>query len=227
MRRGYLAALALSVGPLAGTASADVITFRGVGHASVVSIAGVRTGTFWAGELNWRWATPDPAGQPHDIYSYCVDVAHNLASSQTVSLESSDDLFDSTPDGGKKAAWLFNKYAAGIRGNANDAQADISAAALQVAIWESMLDSSYNLGQGRFRLTSNGAVRTQALLYLADLYSKPGGGYHTSEALWLDVANPNTGQDQITRMPPIPEPGTMLLLGTGVAALCARRRRLA
>jgi hypothetical protein len=225
MQRCCVLALALTIGPLAGSARADMIRFQGIGHASTVSIGGVRTGTFWAGELNWNWVTPDPAGQPHDFYTYCVDIAHNLTNPQTVNLASTNGLFTTTPDGGKKAAWLFNQYAAGIRSNPNDAVADILAAALQVSIWEAMLDPTMNLSSGLFRLTSNGAVKTQALVYLGALYSGP-GGYNTSEAQWLDVPGNVPGQDQITTLPPqVPEPSILAVLATGVAGFCAFRRK--
>lgn len=92
-------------------------------------------------------------------------------------------------DTGDKVAWLFNTFAEGIRLSGTD----IQAAALQVAIWEALYDSSPDLGAGNFQLTTVGAIRDQANAYLSALDAGP-GGYQTSSAGWLDTSH---GQDQV------------------------------
>ncbi len=187
-------------------ARADVINFNGLGRGSAVSTTLSLGGTTYvrnvlAGQLNWTWAA---TGQ--SFYAYCVDLVNYLQSPQTVSKVSSTGFTNGVVNGGAKAAWLFNTYAAAIFGSGSNTQA----AALQVAIWEAMYDTTNSLTGGAFRLATTGAIRTQAQTYLNALYSGP-GGYQTSVATILSTSR---GQDQITR---VPEPATLVFFGLGCA----------
>lgn len=220
---GILALIALTMTPALATAS--TIDWRGLGHAAQVSISGVRSGSFMAGELNWQWIGTVPDGFANRFYSYCVDVTRNLADPQTVTQRSSDNFTNGVVDGGDKAAWLFNTYAAGIRSNTNSTTANIQAAALQVAIWEAMYDTTGNLGVGNFRLNTTGAIRTQAQRYVSSLYNAGSDIYRQSVATILDVVSPNAGQDQIVAK--VSEPSTLLLMGVAFLMFAKRTRRSA
>lgn len=207
-------------------AYAEVIDFLGVGRHTNVSIGGVRSGTFAAGELNWRWDGTAPEGFAQSFYSYCVDVTQNLRNEQTVTERSSNNFTNGVVGGGAKAAWLVNTFADGIRAISNIAEANTKAAALQVAIWEAMYDTTAGLGSGAFYLTGgslNSAVRTQAETYLSMLYGE-NGSYNTSVARVLDVRGAN-GQDQIVSS--VSEPSTLLLLGVAFLAVARRARKTA
>ena len=201
---------------------ASEINFQRLGHGSAVSVSGVRNGSFMAGELDWQWVGAAPEGFAQSFYSYCVDVSQNLADPQTVAPRSSDGFTNGVAEGGAKAAWLFNTYAAGVRANTNSATANLQAAALQISIWEAMYDTSANLAGGNFILNTAGAIRTQAQTYLSSLYA-PSGSYLTGVATVLDVAAQGRGQDQIVSR--VSEPSTLLLMGVAFLLFAKRARR--
>jgi len=110
--------------------------------------------------------------------------------------------------------WLINQLNSGLTNK--------KAAGLQVAIWETVYDHTgagefaYNLGGGNFKLVTTGDVRTEAQNWL-DMAgeSNLGGYYHFTN---------NSKQDYIMANP-VPEPATMLGLGSAVAMMIARRRK--
>jgi hypothetical protein len=203
-------------------AEASAIDFQGLGHGAAVTVAGVRNGTVMAGELNWQWIGTPPDGFAQTFYSYCLDVANNLFDGQLVTPRSTSGFTNGAIDGGEKAAWLFEHYAADIRAN-DTPSADTQAAALQVAIWEAMYDTSADLGEGMFRLTTTGDIRTQAEAYLTALYNAGANIYRQSVGTVLDVARGDRGQDQIVAK--VSEPSTLLLVGMAFLIFARRARR--
>ena len=212
--------LLTSVAMLVSTpVSADTVNFMGSGKGLGVVIHSPSLGdiSVKAGELNW--ARTSGTELPALFYSYCVDANHYLVSPQTFTVRSSDDL--DTPgvtDAGGKAAWLVNTYAEQIHATGSN----LDAAGLQIAIWTALYNENGSFTSGPFKLLTTGEVATRAQFFLTTLFSGP-TGFQTSTAKWLDTP---TGQDQ---MIPVPEPGSMLLLGTGLAAgwRAVRKRRSA
>lgn len=206
----------------ASSASADVIDFTGLGKNAAISATLTQGSTTYvrnvsAGELTWSWIGATPDGFASSFYSYCIDLVNYLSDPQTVTVGWSEGFTNGVANGGAKAAWLFNTFAAVV----HTAGTGIQAAALQVAIWEAMYDTydPSGLTTGNFRLATSGAIATQANAYLSALY--PDGVYQTSVA---GVLATDHGQDQVTSR--VSEPSTLLLLGAGLALVARRARRL-
>jgi hypothetical protein len=198
----------------------------GMGKAAFVRIAvdGVNRGVV-VGEFRWNWDPETPAGYDDRFYTYCADARTSLVNGDTVAIRSTDLLtVAGVPDAGGKAAWLFNTYAPSIRGRMDVQDPRTRAASLQVAIWETMLDTASNLSTGTIKLVSNGDVREKAKNYLLALY-RPDGSYRTTEGNWLDLS---ASRDQIV-LPGLTWPGTLVALAAGGLALTIvlRRRQIA
>lgn len=225
LRKLCFLALGIAAALVPARADASTLQFNGMGLHDIVTIGGSSgiSGSFYAGELNWEWLAPVPDGFESSLYTYCVDILHEVVDPQTVRVSETTDPLMTThaTDGGAKAAWLLNTFAAGIHASGTG----LESAALQVAIWEAISDDDHNLSTGYFTLLTTGeytgvaraeAIMAQANEYLAQLFVN--GGYNTSTATWLDATGISGGQDQITT----PEPSSLMLLG--VAGIFMRRR---
>lgn len=160
--------------------------------------------------------------------SYCVDLQHYDLSGPNQTVVNTMDNWNNTAvpaqpgSGGAAASWLYNTYAAGAVGNKTNE------AALSLAIWNALYDIDFSVGSqaGTFWVSnvSNATYVSLADQYLAALHTAIDGGGPLGNDYWLQTTNVSGhyAQDFIA---PVPEPGTLLLLASGLACGALRRRR--
>jgi PEP-CTERM motif len=222
-RMFVVAALVLLFKPSPASASEISWTGTGKGAWATFSLAGNPLGnpfSDFVGELTWDWVGAPASGfSAASIYTYCVDATSYLTNTQTVTALSTDHLstVSGGPDAGARVGWLIGNYAATV----HDTGSNDDAAALQIAVWEALYDSTEGLSAGVFQLVTTGAIHDKAQEYLDALYTVGSGGNQTGAATWLDTRG---GQDQVV-LTPTPEPASLILFGSALAFIGSRRAR--
>lgn len=158
-----------------------------------------------------------------DILAYCIDLGQTI--NKNVEYTVTVDPVQTHPVSTLQAAWLLGHYAPGLGLATAGYSLQTNITALQVAIWEVIYDhASADLTSGSFVLKNVYSTESAQVQSLANQYLASLPGNITDTGLSFGAATRSASvQDLVVGT--TPEPGSMLLFGSAVAAGLGWRRR--
>lgn len=175
--------------------------------------------------VKFEWTRTDNAGAgidstiPTIFNTYCIDIAQNVTANTNYTFNVVSTVvhgFTSNQTLMLSRLW-GSKFA--------DVNTADESAAFQVAVWEIVYDTNFNLNSGPFKVNSNTTVRNMAQGWLNSITD---GNFVANGALpTISVLQSPTAQDQITVLPGnnVPAAGSGVLALAGLGLLGKRRNR--
>lgn len=203
--------LIAAVGLMASTAFASPIQLTYLNNLSNPTGYVTGTGHIRAGEFHFAVDGETPYWDDR-LDAFCIEIDAILQSSSSYTVHEGLGLIDAGRRNGVER--LFSNYYGLSR------QSNQNSAAFQLALWEIINETGTELGlaDGAFRVTSGFATAmATANAWLSNLGS-------ATSAFQYFVLTSAGSQDLIT-VRPVPEPGTLVLMGAGLAGLVLLRRR--
>lgn len=219
MNKGII--LASAVGLFATGASAfPLMTYLGTVDGRQVKMS-LNTGgsfsTVFAGELRLNLETAPSVDEI--VVGYCADPrTYMLGSAWDLTITDSSVI----PTVGARLGHIVNTYAPSLLLNGDDD----GAMALQVAIWEILVETSatYDVTDGLFQAkkSDGNAFSAGELALINGILADNGSGVATYYQSALNGAGAPKSQSILA---PVPEPATIGVLAIGAAALLRKRRQ--